>query len=53
MGRGTMTIDDGILKHTYHPKPRRKMVKEMHEKDDEEEYLGCFKIWRHEERRPK
>ena len=23
LGRGTMTIDDGILKNTYYPKPRR------------------------------
>ena len=53
VGRGTMTIDDGILKNTYYPKPGGKIVKEMYEKDKEEEYFGCFEVGRDEEGRPK
>ena len=53
MGRGTMTISDGILKHTYYPKPRGKIIKEVHEEEEEEDHLGCFEVGRDEEGRPK
>ena len=51
MGHGTMTINDGILKHTYYPKPRRGKRDSMDE--EEEDYFGCFEVGRDEEGRPK
>ena len=51
LGRGTMTIDDGILKNTYYPKPRRGSNEEAND-DQEEDYLGCFEVGRDEDGRP-
>ena len=48
-----MTIDDGILKNTYYPKPRRGSNGDDNDKDQEEDYLGCFEVGRDEDGRPK
>lgn len=53
MGRGTMTIDDGILKNTYYPKPRGGSNRDDNDEDQEEDYLGCFEVGRDEDGRPK
>ena len=51
MGRGTMTIDDGLICHTYVPKPR---IKTISIKDEEEEdWLGYFEVGRDENGYPK
>lgn len=50
MGHGNMNINDGILKHTYYPKPRRGKRDSMDE--EEEDYFGCFEVGRDEEGRP-
>ncbi|GJX20811.1 hypothetical protein Tco_0223488 [Tanacetum coccineum] len=39
MGRGTMTNDDGVIKHTYYPKPRAKLYFENFEIDEDEDLL--------------
>ena len=51
MGQGTMTINDGVLKQTYYPKPIRGRKDCVYD-EDEEEYFGCFEIGRDEEGRP-
>ena len=51
MGQGTMTIDDGVLKQTYYPKPIRGRKDYVYE-EDEEEYFGCFEVGRDDEGRP-
>ncbi|GKA73749.1 DNA-directed DNA polymerase [Tanacetum coccineum] len=53
MGRGTMTIDDGVIRHTYFPKPRAKSYLENFEVDENEDWLGCFKVGRDEDGNPK
>nr|GEW86025.1 hypothetical protein [Tanacetum cinerariifolium] len=40
----TMTIDDGVIKHTYYPKPRAKVYLECFEIDEDEDWLGCYKV---------
>nr|GEV95065.1 hypothetical protein [Tanacetum cinerariifolium] len=42
VGLGTMTIDDGFIRHTYFPKPRAKDYLENFEVD--EDWLGCFEV---------
>nr|GEU54265.1 hypothetical protein [Tanacetum cinerariifolium] len=37
MGHGTMTINDGVIKHTYYPKPRAKAYIESFEIDEDED----------------
>ncbi|GKB18907.1 DNA-directed DNA polymerase, partial [Tanacetum coccineum] len=44
MGHGTMTIDDGVIRHTYFPKPRAKAYLENLEIDEDKDWLGCFEI---------
>nr|GEV27254.1 reverse transcriptase domain-containing protein [Tanacetum cinerariifolium] len=39
MGRGTMTIDDGVIKHTYYPQPRTKTYLENFKIDVDEDLL--------------
>ncbi|GKD44282.1 hypothetical protein Tco_1268927 [Tanacetum coccineum] len=53
MGCGTMTIDDGVIKHTYYPKPRAKAYLENFENDDDEDWLSCFEVGRDEGGSPK
>ncbi|GJS04710.1 DNA-directed DNA polymerase [Tanacetum coccineum] len=44
IGRGTMTNDDGVIKHTYYPKPRAKSYFENFEIDEDEDLLSCFEV---------
>nr|GEZ39517.1 zinc finger, CCHC-type [Tanacetum cinerariifolium] len=37
MGRGTMTIDDRVIKHTYYPKPRVKVPLNNLDMDEDED----------------
>ncbi|GJV22179.1 retrovirus-related pol polyprotein from transposon TNT 1-94 [Tanacetum coccineum] len=42
MGRGTMSIDDGVICHTYFPKPRAKAYLENFERIDEDGFIFVF-----------
>ncbi|GKD89967.1 putative ribonuclease H-like domain-containing protein [Tanacetum coccineum] len=53
MGRGTMSIDDGVIRHTYFPKPRAKAYLENFEVDEEDDWLSCFEVGRDEDGNPK
>ncbi|GKC00128.1 DNA-directed DNA polymerase, partial [Tanacetum coccineum] len=53
MGRETMTIDDGVIRHTYFPKPRAKTYLENVKVEEEYDWLGCFKVGRDEDGNPK
>ncbi|GJW59368.1 DNA-directed DNA polymerase, partial [Tanacetum coccineum] len=53
ISRSTMTIDDGVIKHTYYPKPRAKAYLESLEMDEDEDWLSCFEVGRDEEGNPK
>ncbi|GJU85457.1 hypothetical protein Tco_1293003 [Tanacetum coccineum] len=43
MGRGTLCIDDGVIRHTYFPKPRSKSYVETFEMEGEDDWLKKFK----------
>ncbi|GJU02082.1 putative ribonuclease H-like domain-containing protein [Tanacetum coccineum] len=49
MGRVTMSIDDGVIRHTYFPKPRAKAYLEIFEIDEEDDWLSCFEVGRDED----
>ncbi|GJR73304.1 putative ribonuclease H-like domain-containing protein [Tanacetum coccineum] len=53
MGRGTMSIDDGVIRHTYFPKPRAKAYLENFEIDEENDWLSYFEVRRDEDGNPK
>ncbi|GKE56831.1 putative ribonuclease H-like domain-containing protein [Tanacetum coccineum] len=53
MGRGTMSIDNGVIRHTYFPKPRAKAYLENFEIDKEDDWLSCFDVRRDEDGNPK
>ena len=53
MGQGTMTINDGILKQTYYPKPMRGRKDRNDGEEEEEYYFGCFEVGRDEDGMPK
>ncbi|GJS01015.1 hypothetical protein Tco_0317523 [Tanacetum coccineum] len=53
MGRGTMSIDDEVIRHTYFPKPRVKTILDNLEKEEDEYWLGCFEVGRDEDGYPK
>ncbi|GJS15828.1 hypothetical protein Tco_0410300 [Tanacetum coccineum] len=40
MGSGTLSIDDGVIRHTYVPKPRAKAYLENFEIDEEDHWLN-------------
>ncbi|GJX09537.1 hypothetical protein Tco_0199396 [Tanacetum coccineum] len=46
MGRGTLCIDDGVIRHTYFPKPRTKSYVEAFEMEGEDDWLGSFEVGR-------
>ncbi|GKB18262.1 putative ribonuclease H-like domain-containing protein [Tanacetum coccineum] len=52
MGRGTMTIDDGVIKHTYYPQPRTKAYLENFESDKSEYWMSCFEVGRDQDGNP-
>ncbi|GJY06785.1 hypothetical protein Tco_0373839 [Tanacetum coccineum] len=45
-------IDDGVICHTYVPKPRAKAYIENFEIDEEDHWLSFFKVGRDEDRNP-
>ncbi|GJQ99154.1 hypothetical protein Tco_0522139 [Tanacetum coccineum] len=45
-----MIIYDGVIKHTYYPKPRAKAYLENFDMDEDEDWLGCFEVGRDEDR---
>nr|GEX64645.1 hypothetical protein [Tanacetum cinerariifolium] len=49
MGRGTLCINDGVIRHTYFPKPRSKSYVEAFEMEGEDDWLGSFKVGRDED----
>nr|GFA34061.1 hypothetical protein [Tanacetum cinerariifolium] len=49
MGRGTFCIDDGIICHTYFPKPNSKSYVEGFEMEGEDDWLGSFEVGRDED----
>ncbi|GJW38157.1 retrovirus-related pol polyprotein from transposon TNT 1-94 [Tanacetum coccineum] len=53
MGRGTLCIDDGFIRHTYFPKPRSKSYVEAFVMEGEDDWLGSFEVGRDEDRNVK
>ncbi|GKC11089.1 retrovirus-related pol polyprotein from transposon TNT 1-94, partial [Tanacetum coccineum] len=53
VGRGTISIDDGVIRHTYFPKPRAKAYLVNFEIDEEDGWLSCFEVGRDEDGNPK
>ncbi|GKE23464.1 hypothetical protein Tco_1434976 [Tanacetum coccineum] len=51
--RGTLSIDDGVIRHTYFPKPRGKAYLDNFELDEEDDWMSCFEVWRDEDGNPK
>nr|GEZ93904.1 hypothetical protein [Tanacetum cinerariifolium] len=49
MGRGTLCIDDGVIRHTYFPKPRSKSYVEAFEMEGEDDWLRSFEVGRDED----
>ncbi|GKF23078.1 hypothetical protein Tco_0075400, partial [Tanacetum coccineum] len=48
-GRDMLCIDDGVIRHTYFPKPRSKSYVEAFEMDGEDDWLGSFEVGRDED----
>ncbi|GKA79885.1 ribonuclease H-like domain-containing protein [Tanacetum coccineum] len=44
MGRGTLWIDDGVIRHTFFPKPRLKSYVEAFEMEGDDDWLGSFEV---------
>ncbi|GKB36054.1 hypothetical protein Tco_0880996 [Tanacetum coccineum] len=53
MRRDTMSIDDGVIHHTYFPKPRANAYLENFEIDEEDDWLSCFEVRCDEDGNPK
>ncbi|GKC96387.1 hypothetical protein Tco_1161829 [Tanacetum coccineum] len=53
IGCGTMAIDDDVIRHTYFLKPRAKPYLENFEMEEEDDWLGCFKVGLDEDGYPK
>ncbi|GJR78825.1 hypothetical protein Tco_0149610 [Tanacetum coccineum] len=49
IGRGTLCIDDGVIRHTYFPKPRFKSYVETFEMEGKDDWLGNFEVGRDED----
>ncbi|GJX33027.1 hypothetical protein Tco_0242882 [Tanacetum coccineum] len=49
MGKGTLCIDDGVIRHTYFPKPRSKSYMETFEIEGEDDWLGNFGVGKDED----
>ncbi|GKA74480.1 hypothetical protein Tco_0780782 [Tanacetum coccineum] len=52
MGSGTLCIDDGVIGHTYFPKPRAKEYLENFKIDEEYHLLSFFEVGRDEDINP-
>ncbi|GJR67985.1 hypothetical protein Tco_0014050 [Tanacetum coccineum] len=53
MGCGSMSIDYGVIRRTYFPKPIAKGYLENFEIDEEDDWLSCFEVRRDEDGNPK
>ncbi|GJU25715.1 putative ribonuclease H-like domain-containing protein [Tanacetum coccineum] len=53
MGYGTLCIDDGVIHHTYFPKPRAKAYLDNFAQEEEDDWLSCFEVGRDEDGNPK
>ncbi|GJY62108.1 zinc finger, CCHC-type containing protein [Tanacetum coccineum] len=53
MGRGTLCIDDGVIRHTYFPKLRAKAYLDNFAQEEEDDWLSCFEVGRDEDVNPK
>ncbi|GJX62100.1 hypothetical protein Tco_0295000 [Tanacetum coccineum] len=49
IGRGTLCIDDGVIRHTYFPKPWSKSYVEAFKMEGEDDWLGSFEVGRDED----
>nr|GEV94157.1 hypothetical protein [Tanacetum cinerariifolium] len=49
MGRCTLCIDDGVIRHTYFPKQRTKSYVKSFEMEGEDDWLGSFEVGRDED----
>ncbi|GJR26151.1 DNA-directed DNA polymerase [Tanacetum coccineum] len=52
MRRGTMTIDDRVIKHTYYPQPRTQAYLENFKSDESEDWMSLFKVGRDQDGNP-
>nr|GEV78243.1 hypothetical protein [Tanacetum cinerariifolium] len=41
-----LCIDDGVIRHTYFPKPRAKAYLDNFTQEEEDDWLSCFKVGR-------
>nr|GEW94841.1 hypothetical protein [Tanacetum cinerariifolium] len=53
MGCGTISINDGVIRHTYFLKPKAKAYLENFEINEEDDWLSCFEVGRDEDGHPK
>ncbi|GKD82442.1 hypothetical protein Tco_1349281, partial [Tanacetum coccineum] len=53
MGRGTLCINDEVIRHTYFPKPRSKSYVEAFKMEGEDDWLGSFEVGRDEDEKVK
>ncbi|GKF93645.1 retrovirus-related pol polyprotein from transposon TNT 1-94, partial [Tanacetum coccineum] len=49
LGRGTLCIDDGVIRHTYFPKPRFKSYMETFKMEGKDDLLGNFEVGKDED----
>nr|GFD08694.1 hypothetical protein [Tanacetum cinerariifolium] len=49
IGIRTLCIDDGVIRHTYFPKPRSKSYVEAFKMEGEDDWLGSFEVGRDED----
>ncbi|GJZ97685.1 hypothetical protein Tco_0670138 [Tanacetum coccineum] len=53
MRRGSLCIDDGVIRNTYFPKPRAKAYLDNIAQEEEDDWLSCFEVGRDEDGNPK
>ncbi|GKD55449.1 chlorophyll A/B binding protein of LHCII type 1-like protein, partial [Tanacetum coccineum] len=46
MRRDTLCIDDGVIRHTYFPKPRAKAYLDNFAQEEDNDWLSCFEVGR-------
>ncbi|GJW65515.1 putative ribonuclease H-like domain-containing protein [Tanacetum coccineum] len=51
--RGTLCIDDGVIRYTYFPKIRAKAYLDHFAQEEEDDWLSCFEVGRDEDGNPK
>ncbi|GKC74114.1 hypothetical protein Tco_1119997 [Tanacetum coccineum] len=49
MGHGTLCIDDGVIHHTYFPKPIAKAYLDNFVQEEEDDWFSCFEVGRDED----